>query len=150
MTALDITNSSQEKQSTSRHGSFRSSLRWSQSNPNDDSSSGSSANLETQEVVPGVLSRPKGRGVERRRSSVLSVLSISTQNEWNSTYGLFDLWDVDGNGTIEATELEDGVKRYIDKNCRSLSFKDLGRVVDAVRVATSYSPQVSWASAWDV
>ena len=90
--------------------------------------------------MPGVLSRPKGRGIERRRSS---VLSISTQNDWDSTCGLFDLWDVDGNGTIEATELENGVKRHIDKNICKLSFKDLGRVVDAVRVATSCSPQVS-------
>ena len=140
LTAMEIATSSSQERNACRPGSasIRSSFRRSHSNPNDDSSS-SSTNIEKEEVVPGVLSRQKGRGIERRRSS---VLSITTQNEWDSTYGLFDLWDVDSNGTIEATELENGVKRYIDKNIRKLSFKDLGRVVDAVRVATSYSPEV--------
>ena len=136
LTAMEIANSSSAQESR-RPGSFLGSFRRS-SNPNDDSSS-SSTNIGNEEVVPGVLSRPMGRGIERRRSS---ILSITTQNEWDSTYGLFDLWDADGNGTIEAAELENGVKRYIDKNIRKLSFKDLGRVVDAVRVATSYSPEV--------
>ena len=137
LTALEIANSSSQERS--KLGSFRGSFRRSHSNPNDDSSS-SSTNVEREEVVPGVLGRPKGSGTNRRRSS---VLSITTQNDWDSTYGLFDLWDIDGNGTIEAAELENGVKRYIDKNIRKLSFKDLGRIVDAVRVATSYSPEVS-------
>ena len=142
LTALEIAKSSSQERASTR-ASFQNSFRRSHSNPNDDSSSGegsSSANNVKEEVVPGVLSRPKGSGVNRRRSS---VLSITTQNDWDSTYGLFDLWDIDGNGTIEAAELENGVKRYIDKNIRKISFKDLGRIVDAVRVATSYSPEVS-------
>ena len=93
--------------------------------------SASTSSRSIKSVPKSILKKSSSCKAEQKKT--VSLKEEESINYWNSIYSLFDLFDEDGNGTIDFFELEYGIKLiFLRSDNPHLSFTAVSQVINNV------------------